>query len=480
MNNLPPPREKLPGNILSYNAPLEFKQENNYSKMHHIPQYSSAVDDRLLRCLELYLCTREARKKFDPLEQSKKLEQMLQKIPSPMSLRPFPEILSVIYESGNVQVNSISVDPTGQWLVSGDNSGNVKLWEITTGRCLRVWSFQKRISNVEFNPNPEVVVFLVSADNVVFVIAPKEISTQRINRNSEALFTKEEKKKEDSSSDGDVNIEELYDSEDEEEEEEPEDEKKEERKVKMRNKKGKKRLLLEWKMGKEEGEMGVKIRLIHRMEVKQATWHPKGDYFASLCENRVILLHQLSVKKSQKPFQKANKKSGGKYIKIMFHPKKPLFYLVSETKVKIYNLQKQKLVKLIKGQKSKRISDMAIDTKSETVLFGGHDRIVEVMQPEISTKSAKVMKFHKNAIRRVKYHSRYPLFASCSDDANIHIFHLKVFEDDFLQDPLIVPLKILTPQNRIDFLGVMDIQFHPFQPWIFSAGSDGLIKLYTC
>ena len=27
--------------------------------------------------------------------------------------------------------------------------------------------------------------------------------------------------------------------------------------------------------------------------------------------------------------------------------------------------------------------------------------------------------------------------------------------------------------------GVLDCQFHPMQPWIFSAGADHLIRLYT-
>ena len=49
---------------------------------------------------------------------------------------------------------------------------------------------------------------------------------------------------------------------------------------------------------------------------------------------------------------------------------------------------------------------------------------------------------------------------------------------DFMQNPLIVPLKILKGHGVVGGVGVLSVQFHPRQPWIFSAGVDGLINLY--
>lgn len=48
-----------------------------------------------------------------------------------------------------------------------------------------------------------------------------------------------------------------------------------------------------------------------------------------------------------------------------------------------------------------------------------------------------------------------------------------------MQNPLIVPLKILQGHAVKDDLGVLDIKFHPKQPWIFSCGSDHKIFLWT-
>jgi ribosome biogenesis protein ERB1 len=51
--------------------------------------------------------------------------------------------------------------------------------------------------------------------------------------------------------------------------------------------------------------------------------------------------------------------------------------------------------------------------------------------------------------------------------------------NDLLQNPLIVPVKILRGHELADGLGVLDIEFHPTQPWLFSSGADGSLRLWT-
>lgn len=43
---------------------------------------------------------------------------------------------------------------------------------------------------------------------------------------------------------------------------------------------------------------------------------------------------------------------------------------------------------------------------------------------------------------------------------------------------MIVPLRILRGHGVVGGIGVHAIAFHPRQPWVFSAGADGLINLY--
>jgi len=52
---------------------------------------------------------------------------------------------------------------------------------------------------------------------------------------------------------------------------------------------------------------------------------------------------------------------------------------------------------------------------------------------------------------------------------------------DLMQNPLIVPVKILrchssSEQNDV---GVLDCEFHPTQPWIVTCGADNTLKLFT-
>ena len=50
---------------------------------------------------------------------------------------------------------------------------------------------------------------------------------------------------------------------------------------------------------------------------------------------------------------------------------------------------------------------------------------------------------------------------------------------DLLQNPLLVPVKVLRGHTLTRGLGVLDVVFHPTQPWVFSSGADGTVRLFT-
>lgn len=114
------------------------------------------------------------------------------------------------------------------------------------------------------------------------------------------------------------------------------------------------------------------------------------------------------------------------------------------------------------------------------------------------------MRLHGAAVRSVAYHKRYPLFASGSDDRKLIVSHGMVYKyvieligfsfvhiivyqfsisimifSDLLQNPLIVPLKQLQTHEPHEDFGILDVTFHPLQPWVFSSGADSTIRLYT-
>lgn len=77
------------------------------------------------------------------------------------------------------------------------------------------------------------------------------------------------------------------------------------------------------------------------------------------------------------------------------------------------------------------------------------------------------------------FHRKYPLFASCADDRTIQIFHGMVYQD-LEQNPAIYPVKMFKhAHEKKDHYGALYCEFHPQQPWLFSSGADGDIKLWS-
>jgi ribosome biogenesis protein ERB1 len=175
---LPAPKPRLPTNAESYNPPEEYlptaeerakweatdKEDRErdflpqkYPSLRLVPAYNTFIQERFSRQLDLYLAPRVQRAKLniDP-------ESLVPKLPSPSSLRPFPNYrsLSVRHEKGRVRAVSVSMD--GAWVVSADEEGVVSLWEVMVGREVRKWKFEGKVGAVEWCPRVDVSFFVVA------------------------------------------------------------------------------------------------------------------------------------------------------------------------------------------------------------------------------------------------------------------------------------------------------------------------------
>lgn len=121
---------------------------------------------------------------------------------------------------------------------------------------------------------------------------------------------------------------------------------------------------------------------------------------------------------------------------------------------------------------------MSIHPQGDNLIIGSFDKRLCWFDMDLSTKPYKTLRYHQHAVRDVSFHQTHPLFASCSDDGNINIFHGRVFSD-LMMNPLIVPLVKIGGHSSVGGIGVTGIVFHPTQPWIVSCGADGLIKLFS-
>lgn len=60
------------------------------------------------------------------------------------------------------QVQSIATSATGQLLASGSADGSVRVWEVSTGRCLKTWALQSRVKCVAWCPNQSLDILAVA------------------------------------------------------------------------------------------------------------------------------------------------------------------------------------------------------------------------------------------------------------------------------------------------------------------------------
>lgn len=444
LSYVPAPKTKLPGHEESYNPPREYlpsEEERNaqellddedkpeftpqaFDSLRQVPMYSSFIKERFERCLDLYLCPRSKKKRINVDPQS-----LVPKLPKPQDLQPFPTTLLLRYLGHTARVRSISPDSSGQWLASASDDGTVRLWEVRTGRCTRTWTLGGVIQCVAWCPNAALSLLAAAVDTRV-ILLPSGTGTDEAQAATSQTFRQAQVA---SAAPGTP--------------------------------------VATWRAYESEG-----ITISHRAPVSYLTWHAKGDYFASVAptgNTQAVLVHQLSKHTTQNPFRK----NRGRVVRVLFHPLKPFLFVATQNHVRVYNLAQQALAKKLIGG-SGSITSMAIHPGGDHVIVGSEDKRLAWYDLDLSTKPYRALRYHSHALRSVAFHKKYPLFASSSDDASVHIFHGMVYQD-LMTNPLIVPVKILRGHEMNQFEGVYDCAFHPTQPWIFTAGADGCVCLFT-
>lgn len=174
---LPAPKPRLPTNAESYNPPEEYlpteeerkeweatdKEDRErdflpqkYSSLRLVPGYDQFIQERFSRQLDLYLAPRIQRAKLniDP-------NSLIPKLPSPSSLRPFPNYRNLRFSHTKGRIRCLSVSPDGAWVVSADEEGVVSLWEVMVGREVKRWNMGEMVGAVEWCPRTDVSYFVV-------------------------------------------------------------------------------------------------------------------------------------------------------------------------------------------------------------------------------------------------------------------------------------------------------------------------------
>ncbi|CAE7011979.1 hypothetical protein CFE70_002157 [Pyrenophora teres f. teres 0-1] len=463
--HIPAPKLPPPGYEASYHPPPEYLPDKaeeqawleadeedrereflpkNYDALRKVPGYETFVKERFERSLDLYLAPRIRRNRLniDP-------ESLLPKLPNPEDLKPFPTTCAAIFRGQEGRVRCVSIDPNGIFVASGGDDGYVRIWELLTGR--QVWnaklSDEEAVDAVQWRPTKDASVVAAACGENVFLIVPFTLLSPDVEQASREVLDAGwgyATSKSSTSSNGEA----------------------------PKQAPGK------WsRPGARLENKGVLVQVEVRSAVKIVNWHRRGDYFATVSprgQSTAVAIHTVSKHLTQLPFRRLK----GIAQTAQFHPSKAIFFVATRNTIRSYDLAKQELVKILQPG-AKWISSIDVHPGGDNLIVGTYDKRLLWHDLDLSNKPYKTLRFHKEAIRAVRFHQGgLPLFADTSDDGTIQIFHGKVV-GDLMENATIVPLKVLKGHKVKSRLGVMGLDWHPKEPWCVSAGADGTLRLWS-
>ncbi|KAI9738702.1 MAG: Ribosome biogenesis protein erb1 [Cirrosporium novae-zelandiae] len=455
--NMPAPKLPPPGYDLSYHPPPEYipdesekkaweeadKEDRekdylpkNYDALRKVPGHDQFIKERFERSLDLYLAPRVRRTKLniDP-------ESLLPKLPSPETLRPFPTSCAAIFRGHNGRVRSIAINPMGQWAATGGDDGTVRIWQLVTGR--QVWSVKlsdEPIDVVRWRPGRDTLILSAASGDDILLIVPPICDPEIENSSYEVLdagwgYAKS-------------------------------------------NNAVKKETAAQWTRPTPRlTSSGVVIKITLRKPAKVITWHRRGEFFSTISpqgQSSAIAIHTLSKHLTQLPLRRLK----GLPQAASFHPSKPIFFVATQHSIRCYDLSRQELLKILQPG-ARFISSLDVHPGGDNLIVGSYDKRLLWHDLDLSVRPYKTLRFHKRAVRAVRFHQGgLPLFADASDDGTVQVLHGMVV-GDLMENATIVPLKVLRGHQVTGQLGVMDLDFHPREPWLVSAGADGTCRLWT-
>ena len=463
--NVPAPKLPPPGYEESYHPPPEYlpdKQEKqaweeqdeedrdrdflpqDHAALRKVPGYAQFVKEKFERCLDLYLAPRVRRSKLniDP-------ESLLPKLPDPAELKPFPTTCAVVCKGHEGRVRSLDVHPDGRFVASGGDDGSLRVWEVETGRQFyRIkFSSTEAVNVVSWRPGTDTCTLTACCGEMVYFIIPQG-----------ELFTPEAEDAARQVLDSGFGYAAANPS----------------KTVAGHDKPS----TASWaRPATSLQDRGVLLTLTLRSTPKTLSWHRRGDYFSTVsptttATSTAIAIHTLSKHQSQYPFKRLK----GLAQTACFHPSKPLFFVATRQRVRIYDLQQQKMEKeLMPG--ARWISDISLHPLGSNLLVSSYDKRLLWHDLDLGTTPYKTLRYHSKAIRSVSFHPSLPLFADASDDGTLQVFHGKVVGDS-LENATVVPLKVLRGHKVVRDLGVLGVAWHPREAWCVSAGADGTMRVW--
>ncbi|KAH9844622.1 Ribosome biogenesis protein ERB1 [Teratosphaeria destructans] len=441
--HIPAPKLPPPGYEESYHPPPEYLPDKDERKaweeqdeedrdrdflpqdhaaLRKVPGYARLIKEKFERCLDLYLAPRVRKSKLNIDPES-----LLPKLPDPSELKPFPTTCATVCRGHEGRVRSLAFDPSGKYVASGGDDGTVRVWELVTGRQL--WriklSSDEAVNVVSWRPGQQDVCIIAAAcgETVYFMIPGSEICTP-----------------------------------------DPPNPQQPKQPMEPTN---------------HPQPTGPALPPPFKIAASFSPSHSLPPPKPS--PSTAIAIHTLSKHLTQHPFKRLK----GLAQTACFHTSKPLFFVATRQRIRIYDLQQQKLEKELQPG-ARWISSISLHPQGSNLLVASYDKRLLWHDLDLGATPYKTLRYHSKAIRDVAFHPTLPLFADASDDGTLQIFHGKVVGDS-LENATVVPLKVLGDSSGkgkggghrvVKELGVLAVQWHPREAWCVSAGADGTVRLW--
>lgn len=430
----------------------------DHKALRSVPGYANFVKEKFERCLDLYLAPRLRRSKLniDP-------ESLLPKLPSPEELKPFPTTCSKTFIGHKGRVRTCAFDPSGRYLATGGDDG-ARIWEVEQAR--QVWSatfnVDEAVNVVRWRPGRDASILSIAVGDNIYLAVPQVdgigLEQPETEQASEALLDAGWGTATNNSSTS-------------------------------KNKSSGSPTWVRPSSILQSNGILLLIPSAHGSHPpKSVSFHRHGNYIVTIAPSpstpsrQAVAIHTLSTHRTQYPFAK-RLKGGGPPQTAHFHPSKPILFVANQRVIRAYDLAQQTLVKIIQPG-ARWISSFDIHPSSslgavgDNLIVGSYDRKLLYHDLDLSPLPYKTLRYHNKAIRTVRHHPRYPLFMDGSDDGSLQIFHGEVGRE-MMENARIVPLKVLKGHRVTGGVGVMEVDWHPTQPWAVSAGGDGTAILWV-
>lgn len=436
---LPAPRIALPTHESSFNPPKEYldKEQETPKNLRNLESSEDLIKESFERLMSLYLAPRVEKKKIHM-----RPEDLIEKLPDINELKPFPTRVIIKADTGFSLITSVSFSHDDLYFAVADQFCNVAVYYTLNTR--KIWSKKMESEGVIDVKFTNSGLLMVVCEEFTSFFSMK-LNRKQFDQNYQVFQTIFERNRAIPSQSQSVEFKFPF--------------------FQSRNRK-KRNYVIEL----------MRINML-KNKIFSADLHRKEEYIV-LVSRKDDDTRQIDVVNIQKcKNTKISIRAKSKIQKCVFHPKKPLIFIMTISHIFIFDLQKQNIKKkLISG--CKRLSDLSLHKSGDHVLAGSYDKNLMWFDLDGKEFAFKKMNVHSLAIRKTVFSPKFNLFASCSDDGNIVVQHAKVDNEGFSY-PTIIPLKILKSHKKNSHgLSTFDIKFQFNKYWLASSGSFGIVNIW--